>query len=405
MIALQTNDQADWCVSIDNSFAEAAVNFTFHTCPEIIFESGARARFGEFVSGRFKRPIFLTDRGLIEAGVAGPAIQSLRDAGLETLVFDDVQADPPAPKVREALEAGRAHGADGVIGFGGGSSMDTAKVVAVLLNSSQSLENIYGTNMVESARSPLVLAPTTAGTGSEVTSISVITTETDEKVGIVDNALYPDLAILDPDATLGLPRHVTAATGIDAMVHAIEAYTNRHRKNLVSDALAREALRLLSSNIIRACEAPDNAVARGEMLLGAMLAGQAFANSPVGAVHGLAYPLGGIFHVPHGLSNSLMLEPVLKFNAPNASHLYAELAPCVGAAAEGSDEARTSAFIARLVELVTATGVERRLNQVGVSHNDLPRMAEDAMKAQRVLVNNPREVTYDDALQMYTDVL
>ena len=381
------------------------MNFTFRTCPEIIFESGSSSRLGELVAKRMSRPIFLTDKGLVAAGLIAPAIDGLKSAGLDVLVYDDVEADPPAPRVRDAVDKARAHKADGVIGLGGGSSMDTAKIVAALLDSSQSLEEIYGTDQITGPRAPLVLAPTTAGTGSEVTSISVVTTEADEKVGIVDDALYPDLAVLDPDLTRGLPRHVTAATGIDAMVHAIEAYTNRHRKNPVSDALAREALQLLSSNIVRACEAPDDMAARGNMLLGAMLAGQAFANSPVGAVHGLAYPLGGIFHVPHGLSNSLMLAPVMKFNAPNAAHLYAELAPCVGSDAQGSDAARTEGFIARLVEIIEATGVERKLSQVGVSHNDLPRMAEDAMKAQRVLVNNPREVTYDDALAMYTEVL
>jgi len=141
------------------------------------------------------------------------------------------------------------------------------------------------------------------------------------------------------------------------------------------------------------------------MLLGAMLAGQAFTNSPVGAIHGMAYPLGGIFHIPHGLSNSLMMEPVLRFNAPKAAGQYAELADVIAPGAAGSDEERCNAFIEKMVELVTATGVERRLSQLGISHNDLPRMAEDAMKAARVLVNNPREVTYEDALAMYTEVL
>jgi alcohol dehydrogenase len=299
----------------------------------------------------------------------------------------------------------REHGADGVIGLGGGSSMDTAKVVAVLMNSDQTLEDIYGTNTVRGRRAPLVLSPTTAGTGSEVTSISVITTEEDTKVAVVDNALYPDLAVLDPELTMGLPRHVTAATGIDAMVHAIEAYTNIHRKNPVSDALAREALKLLSSHIVAACETPGDRGAREAMLLGAMLAGQAFANSPVGAVHGMAYPLGGIFHIPHGLSNSLMLEPVLRFNAPKADHQYAELADVVAPGAAGTNAQKCDTFIKRVVEIIEATGVERRLSQLGISHNDLPRMAEDAMKGQRVLQNNPRTVTYDDALAMYTDVL
>ena len=381
------------------------MNFTFYTTPEIIFRSGSIKALGELVNGRFKRPILLTDKGLIAAGLVEPAIQSLEAAGLSLLLFDDVAADPPAAKVKQAVNAARAHGADGVIGLGGGSSMDTAKVVSVLLNSARSLDDIYGTDMVAEKRAPLILCPTTAGTGSEVTSISVITKEDDTKVAVVDNALYPDMAVLDPALTLGLPRPVTAATGIDAMVHAIEAYTNIHKKNPVSDALAREALRLLSTHIVRACEHPEDATAREAMMLGAMLAGQAFANSPVGAVHAMAYPLGGIFHVPHGLSNSLMLEPVLKFNAPNADHQYAELADVIAPGASGSNVEKCDAFIRRIVEIVEATGVERRLSQLGISHNDLPRMAEDALKGQRILQNNPRPVAYDDALAMYTQVL
>ncbi len=381
------------------------MNFTFNNVPDIIFRSGSSAELGDLVKARMQRPVLLTDKGLIEAGIISPALDSLKAAGLEVLLFDDVAADPPAARVKEAIEIARTHKADGVIGLGGGSSMDTAKVVAVLMNSNQSLEDIYGMDQVTGVRAPLVLAPTTAGTGSEVTSISVITSEADEKIGIVDNHLYPDMAVLDPLLTLGLPRHVTAATGIDAMVHAIEAYTNIHRKNPVSDTLAREALRLLSTNVVRACETPGDVKAREAMLLGAMLAGQAFANSPVGAVHGMAYPLGGIFHIPHGLSNSLMLEPVLRFNSPKAAHLYAELADVVTPGANGADTERCDAFIKKMVAIVEATGVERRLSQLGISHNDLPRMAEDAMKAERVLRNNPRKVTYDDALAMYHEVL
>lgn len=381
------------------------MNFTFHTTPEIIFRSGSTGALGDLVNGRFKRPILLTDKGLIAAGLVEPAMQSLETAGLSVLLFDDVAADPPAAKVKQAVNTARAHGADSVIGLGGGSSMDTAKVVSVLLNSARSLEDIYGTDMVTEKRAPLILCPTTAGTGSEVTSISVITKKDDTKVAVVDNALYPDMAVLDPALTMGLPRPVTAATGIDAMVHAIEAYTNIHKKNPVSDALAREALRLLSTHIVKACENPSDANAREAMMLGAMLAGQAFANSPVGAVHAMAYPLGGIFHIPHGLSNSLMLEPVLKFNAPNADHHYAELADIIAPDASGSNAQKCDAFIKRIVDIVEATGVERRLSQLGISHNDLPRMAEDALKGQRILQNNPRPVAYDDALAMYTQVL
>jgi alcohol dehydrogenase len=381
------------------------MTFTFKTVPNIIFETGASARLGELVKGRMQRPVIVTDKGIVNAGLINAALESLKAANLDYLFFDGIEADPPARVVRTSVETARKHKADGVIGFGGGSSMDTAKIIAVLLNSSQSLEDIYGAGNIKGARAPLVLLPTTSGTGSEVTDIAVVTSDDDQKIGILGDQMFADMAVLDPELTYGLPRRVTAATGVDAMVHAIEAYTNRHRKNPVSDALAREAMRLLSANIVKACEAPSDKDARANMLLGAMLAGQAFANSPVGAVHGMAYPLGGIFHIPHGLSNSLMLEPVLRFNASAAAHHYAELGDVIGANATGGYAERTDAFIDKLMEIVAATGVERRLTQLGISHNDLPRMAEDAMKAQRVMQNNPREVTYDDALQMYSEVL
>ena len=380
-------------------------NFAFRTVPSIIFETGVATRLGAIVRSRMTRPVIVTDKGIVNAGLIDAALESLKSESLDYHLFDGIEADPPARVVRASVEVARAHKADGVIGFGGGSSMDTAKVIAVLLNSSQKLEEIYGTGNIKGGRAPLALLPTTSGTGSEVTDIAVVTTDDDQKMGILGDQMFADIAILDPALTHGLPRHVTAATGVDAMVHAIEAYTNRHRKNPVSDALAREALRLLSSNIVAACDDSSNANVRADMLLGAMLAGQAFTNSPVGAVHGMAYPLGALFHIPHGLSNSLMLEPVLRFNASAAASLYAELGDVIGANATGGFAERTNAFIGKLMEIVAATGVERRLSKLGISHNDLPRMAEDAMKAQRVMQNNPREVTYEDALRMYGEVL
>ena len=381
------------------------MNFTFRTVPSVIFETGASARLGAIVKSRMTRPVIVTDKGIIKAGLIDAALESLKAEGLDYFLFDGIEADPPARVVRASVEIARQHKADGVIGFGGGSSMDTAKLIAVLLNSTQNLEEIYGTGNIKGGRAALVLLPTTSGTGSEVTDIAVLTTDDDQKMGILGDQMFADIAILDPALTYGVPRHVTAATGVDAMVHAIEAYTNRHRKNPVSDALAREALRLLSSNIVAACETPGDATVRANMLLGAMLAGQAFTNSPVGAVHGMAYPLGALFHIPHGLSNSLMLEPVLRFNAAAASHLYAELGDVIGANDTGDYAMRADAFIGKLMEIVAATGVERKLSNLGISHNDLPRMAEDAMKATRVMRNNPREVTYEDALRMYGEVL
>lgn len=381
------------------------MNFTFDTVPQIIFETGAAVRLGDIVKDRMKRPYVVTDRGVIAAGLIDGALESLKAAKLDYRLFDGVEADPPEAVVRRAVEDARAHRADGVIGFGGGSSMDTAKLIAVLINSEQALEDIYGMDMVKGARAPLALLPTTAGTGSEVTNISVVTTEDEQKLGIVSRQLYADMGILDASLTLSMPRHVTSATGIDAMVHAIEAYTSKLKKNPYSDALAVRALGLLSSNIVRACDEPENLEAREAMLLGAMLAGQAFANAPVAAVHALAYPLGVHFHVPHGLANSLMLAPVLRFNCAAAGPLYAELGDVIGANDTGDFNTRAEAFVAKMTQICAATGVKSRLSEVGVSHNHLPRLAEDAVKIERLMKNNPREVTYDDALALYTEVL
>ncbi|MEZ5920209.1 MAG: iron-containing alcohol dehydrogenase [Parvularculaceae bacterium] len=381
------------------------MNFTFRTVPQIIFETGAASRLGEIAKPRMNRPVIVTDKGIVKASLIDAALKSLEKEGLDYHLFDGIEADPPARIVKQSVEIARQHKADGVIGFGGGSSMDTAKIIAVLLNSSQTLEEIYGIGNIKSARSPLILLPTTAGTGSEVTDIAIVTSDDDQKIGVLGDQMFADVALLDPALTYGLPRHVTAATGVDAMVHAIEAYTTRWKKNPISDALAREALTLLSSSIVEACENPSNEEARGKMLLGSMLAGQAFSNAPCAAVHAMAYPLGALFHIPHGLSNSLMLEPVLRFNADAASHHYAELGDIIGAEATGGFAERTDAFIAKLMEIVAATGVERKLSNCGVSHNDLPRLAEDAIKVERLMRNNPREVRYDDALAMYTEVL
>jgi alcohol dehydrogenase len=224
-------------------------------------------------------------------------------------------------------------------------------------------------------------------------------------MGVVAPQLYADLAVLDARLTLGLPPVVTAATGIDAMVHAIEAYTSRHKKNPLSDMLARQALTLLSRNLVAACENGANLEARQAMMLGACLAGQAFSNAPVAAVHALAYPIGGIFHVAHGLSNSLVLPHVLRFNLPMAASRYAELASIVVPQASGSEEARAHALIVATQQIATVTGIETTLQQVGITSADLDRLADDAMLQTRLLGNNPREVTREHARAIYAAAL
>ena len=379
--------------------------FQFNTTPQVIFRPGAANEIGALA--RLKcgaRPLLVTDPGLRRIGLCDPALHSLAEAGLEVTVFDAVEADPSLATVMAAVEAGRAAAVTGVIGFGGGSSLDVAKVVALLLGSGEAIDAAWGVGNAKGPRLPLILAPTTAGTGSEVTPVSIITVGGEEKRGVSSPILLPDVALLDPELTLGLPAPITAATGIDAMVHAIEAYASRSpNNNPLSRMLARQALQLLGAHIEAAVFDGANRDARGAMLLGSMLAGQAFANSPVAAVHALAYPIGGIFHIPHGLSNALVLPHVLRFNAPQAAGLYAEIAADVfpDLAAEEGAQGRCAAFIERLFDLSRRLGLQTRLRDVGIGEADLPRMAREAMKQGRLLVNNPREVNEADALAIY----
>lgn len=379
-------------------------SFVFNTTKSIISAPGSLADLADHITGLGgTRVQIVTDAGLIKAGLLAPVEKALQSHGLDYCLFKDVVADPPESTVLNAKEQAKAYGVDLVIGLGGGSSMDVAKLVALLLGGGEDLADIYGVGMAKGKRLPLIQIPTTAGTGSEVTPISIITVGEGIKKGVVAPQLLPDIALLDANLTLGLPPHVTAATGIDAMVHAIEAYTSASaNNNPLSKMLAKEALSLLGGNIETAVKEGSNKEARSAMLLGSMLAGQAFANSPVAAVHALAYPIGGLFHVPHGLSNALILAEVMRFNAPVCGDDYAELAPwAFKDLGEIPQEDRCDAFIDRLAELSKELGLERGLREVGIKEEDLPRMASEAMKQTRLLVNNPRDVSEEDALGIY----
>lgn len=386
----------------------ASPPFQFRTVAHLVSEPGAASRLGQLVGEHFptaRRVLVVTDAGFLRTGLAEAPVRDLERLGASVHVFSGVVADPPESVVDAAVDSARKAGIDLVVGLGGGSSMDVAKLVAALAGSDQRLADVYGIGNVKGARLPLVQVPTTAGTGSEVTNIAIVTTGATTKMGVVAPQLYADLAVLDASLTLGLPPFVTAATGIDAMVHAIEAYTSRHKKNPMSDLLARQALSLLSGNLARACENGTDLAARQAMLLGASLAGQAFANAPVAAVHALAYPIGGIFHVAHGLSNALVLPHVLRFNLPHAAQHYAELADIVAPHAGGSDEARAEALIGAMQQIARITGIETTLRQVGITAKDLDRLADDAMLQTRLLGNNPREVTHADARAIYAAAL
>ncbi|MFK7730420.1 MAG: iron-containing alcohol dehydrogenase [Pseudomonadales bacterium] len=378
-------------------------NFSFNSVSDLSIGAGAVLKLGDIAKlSRVSRLFVVTDKGVLEHGLLENALESLESAGVGVEIYSDVIADPPEQTVIDAAELARQKDCDGVLGFGGGSSMDTAKLVAALLTGNQPLSDMYGVDQLRGGRVPLIQVPTTAGTGSEVTMVAIVTTGESTKAGVVSRTLLADHVVLDPELTVGLPAHVTAATGIDAMVHAIEAYTSARLKNPLSDMVARQALSLMSPNIETATHNGHNLEARSAMLLGAMLAGQAFANAPVAAVHALAYPLGGVYHIPHGLSNSLVLPHVLRFNSQAASGLYCELAALLLPAGTNFTESTVGDVLAEhFLALAQTLGLQTRLRQFDISENSLAALADDAMLQQRLLINNPRALEHEDALRIY----
>lgn len=378
--------------------------FQFQTVPNIIAGLGTIQELSSILKqGRYQRILLVTDPGMLQHQLHLPILEIIEDAGLDYAIYSDVQADPPEHVVLEAADFAKQENVDIVIGFGGGSSMDVAKLIAILSHPSQhqSLSDLYGVNQATGPRLPLILVPTTAGTGSEVTPISIVTTGETTKTGIVAPILFADTAILDATFTQNLPPLITAATGIDAMVHAIEAYTSKIKKNPYSDMLAKHALKLLNANLQRVLDDGQDLDARQNMLVGSMLAGQAFANAPVGAVHALAYPLGGHFHISHGHSNALVLTEVMKFNMPDAKALYAELMCWLDPQSKGCHDGLTDLFIDHFNNHLVKSGLTLKLKQLGIPEHMLMIMAEDAMKQSRLLQNNPRELTLEDAYNIY----
>jgi alcohol dehydrogenase len=374
---------------------------TFKTVSDIRIAPGGAAKLDAIVEGLSpnKRIAIVTDAGVRKLGLMDAGVTALSDAGYTVMIYDQVVPDPPDTVVQQIADDIRAFGAGLVIGFGGGSPMDTAKVAACLAGSDQPLDTMYGVGNVVGPRLPLLLIPTTSGTGSEVTNVAILTTGKTAKKGVVADPLYADRVMLDAELTLGLPAHITASTGIDAMVHAIEAYTSIRLKNPISDALALTALRKLRNNIVAAVNTPDDINARNEMLMGAMIAGQAFSNAPCAAVHALAYPLGGFFHVPHGLSNALVLTEVMKYNQPKADHWYAEIATDLGVGQTGTS------LVDEMLRIKSETKVPTRLREVNIGADAVVMMADDAMTKDRLLMNNAREMTHDAVVKIYETIL
>ena len=383
--------------------------FNFHSTASLIFGNETAVNSTDQIVNLLGKNIFvITDEGLTELGLYDKTIKQLQSYS-NINIFNKVESDPSKSTLLKAFAEATDFKSTGVLGFGGGSSMDVAKLISLLLGSNQNIDTIWGVNNAKGPRIPLVLIPTTAGTGSEVTPIAIITMDDKEKKGVSSKLILPDLAILDPLLTINLPPNITASTGIDAMVHAIEAYTSINlNNNPISKMLSIEALKFLGSSIKTAVFEGHNINARSNMLFGSMLAGKAFANSPVAAVHALAYPIGGLFNISHGLSNSLVLTNVMKFNSINeeTKKNYANLAPYVFKDLDNSksDEIVCNNFIDGLERLCKELNLPYRLRDLEIPEEACKLMASEAMKQTRLLVNNPRKIEESDAYNIYKSV-
>ena len=382
-------------------------NFSFHTTPQLHFGQGSLERLPQELKQWNPHSILLvSDPGVLKAGITAKVETLLVGAGYRVTIFSEVEPDPRIETAEACANAARSCKADVIIGVGGGSAMDIAKVAAVLAYSKQPIHSMFGIEQVNAAGLALILVPTTAGTGSEVTHIAILSDEQEHlKKGIVSKFLFPRLAIVDPLLTLGVPAAVTAASGMDALLHAVEAFTSKNANDL-SDTLARRAMRLISENLRDAYQNGQNLEARTGMLEGSMLAGMAFANAGVTAVHAFAYPIGAEFHIPHGVANSIMMGPVLTFNISGNPAKFAEVAECISEKIDGTSvQDRAELSVAIMKQLAHDIDIPKNLSSFGVRKEHIPNLADGVLKVTRLLANNPRAITRDDAIALYTEVL
>ncbi|MCP4627297.1 MAG: iron-containing alcohol dehydrogenase [bacterium] len=379
----------------------------FRTVPRIVMGPGALSRLADEVKAlKAKKVLIVTDQGLIDAGLVKQAQDVLEKADIQYAVFGDVEADPRYEIVADCVAMIRGENTDLVIGFGGGSPIDIAKVSAVMATNEGPIAEYFGIDLVPRPGLPTLIIPTTAGTGSEVTPIAILSDHTEKlKKGIVSPHLFPAIALLDPELTLGLPSRVTAATGMDALIHAIESYISKNATS-ISDMLARQAMQLIAKNIRTAYADGRNLEARGNMLEGSLLAGMAFCTAGVTAVHAFAYPIGAEFHIPHGVANSIMLTPVMEFNKHGSQERFARIAGYLGEDTAGlSTKEAADASVEAMRSLAADLNIPDHLSEFGIKDEDIPQLAEGVMKVTRLLDNNPRELAQKDAEEIYRRVL
>jgi alcohol dehydrogenase class IV len=375
----------------------------FKTVGKIVFGPGAAETVGDELKALGAKCVtVITDPGIEKAGILDMVRKTVEKAGLACMTFTGVEPDPRIEIVAYAVEKAKRGNCDAILGVGGGSSMDIAKASAVMMTNPGKIDDYVGVGKVSNPLPPVILVPTTAGTGSEVTSIAVLSdTVNNVKKGVVSDYMYARAAVLDPMLTVGLPSHITASTGLDALTHAIESYTGA-RATFITETLAIEAIRIIAENLRLAYANGSNLMARSNMLKGSLLAGMAFSNTQTAAAHACALAIGGRFHLPHGVATSLMLPAVMEFNMVGCPDKFAAIAEAFGedttlmSPMEGAELAIKS--VKRLIEDI---GFKMGLRNYGIPESAIPDLARGAMVAARLWENNPRSAALEQVEEMF----
>jgi len=369
----------------------------------MVFGTECLSQFAdEYIKFGFKHLFVLTADPILP--MLQPTLDVLAEAGVKYQVETKILGEPTVGDFKRILQEAQAFGADSVIGVGGGSVMDVAKLVATLLHSEQKIEECYGIGFVKGRGVWVACMPTTAGTGSEVSPNAILLDETDNgKKGIVSDYLLADVAYLDPALTKSVPARITAETGMDALTHCIEVYTNKFAHPAV-DLYALQGIRLIAQNLERAVKDGSDMEAREAMLLGSMYGGLGLGPVNTAAVHALAYPVGGMFHKSHGLSNSVLLPTIMKFNMASNVRKYAEVALACGCQPGANDEETALRGVEFVAQLSRNCGIPQTLSEINIPQSEVPAMAKAAMLQQRLLKNNPRPVTEQDCIDIYNSL-
>ena len=356
----------------------------------------------EMADLNIQRPLIVTDKGVKEAGIIQPVIDNLKSNGIKNVfIYSDISAEPETHVVEVCCETFEKNQCDGIIAIGGGSAMDTAKAVAIYSGETRSLSELFGEDKVAPRKIPLICMPTTAGTGSEVTNISILLdVQSQIKKGIVSNELLPDVAIVAPELTLSCPASVTAASGVDALVHAIESYLSNFASE-ITRSLSIGAIGMIVEALPIAYREPNNISAREKMATASLMAGLAFGNAGVGAVHALAYPLGGRFHLSHGVSNAVMFSHVMKWNHVACPKKFVDIAIAMGANHSISESDAGDYVVAKIEALCEAVAIPKQLREFGIKFEDLSELAIAASAVTRLLRNNPRQLSVRDIEDIY----